>query len=93
MRNCLRYLAAAERAEGRPRRAAELLGAADAVATSGDEPYEPHDRTFAEETLGLLRDELGDRELEAALADGRARPLDELVPPAPSFSPRAPGAS
>jgi predicted ATPase/DNA-binding SARP family transcriptional activator len=93
MRNCLLYLAAAEHAEGRPRRAAELIGAADAVATSGDEPYEPHDRGFSEETLDLLRDELGDGELEAALAAGRARPLDELFPPPTSVSPRGPDAS
>lgn len=82
MRNCLLHLAAVERAEGSPLRAAELLGGADAVIASGDEPYVPHDTTFYEETLGLLREELGERAVEEALAAGRKRPLDELAPPA-----------
>jgi hypothetical protein len=56
-----------------------LVGVADAVTAPADEPYEPHDRS-RDETLAALRGELGDDELEAAVAAGRNRPPDDLVP-------------
>jgi predicted ATPase/DNA-binding SARP family transcriptional activator len=76
---CLVNLAAVERADGRARLAAELLGGADGIVAASEELDPLQDRTLYEETLELLRSELGELALEEALEDGRDAALDELV--------------
>jgi predicted ATPase/DNA-binding SARP family transcriptional activator len=69
---CVEGLAAIARAEGDVPGAARLLGAAAAMREALGTPVAPRDRKALEAERGLLREALGDRALEDALAAGRA---------------------
>jgi tetratricopeptide (TPR) repeat protein len=71
-------LAALELAEGRPDRAARLAGVTQAMCDRGF-VFEEYERRVYDRTLAALEDELDAECLVAALAEGRATPLDDAV--------------
>jgi hypothetical protein len=75
---CLHVLAGAACAEGRPRRAATLLGAAEALHAAIGAPPSPAERAVGEQFESRLRvDE--DEELRAAWVEGKEMSLDGVL--------------
>jgi predicted ATPase/class 3 adenylate cyclase len=75
----LDYLAAATAAEGRPEVAAQLFGRAEALRDEIGVRVRPADAAINEQTLSILRTELGEDGLSAAMNGGRSLTLEEAV--------------
>jgi predicted ATPase/transcriptional regulator with XRE-family HTH domain len=75
----LEGVAAAAHGEGQPERAAQLLGAAEAVREARGIPLVPVDRPSHDALLAAVRAALGDGAFATAWAEGRALPLAEAV--------------
>jgi non-specific serine/threonine protein kinase len=77
---CLGVLSGAEAAAGRSLRAARLRGAMDGLLDSVGAPaQETYNKWIGDRTLEAMRTALGERELEAALAEGRAMSLSRAI--------------
>ena len=76
--NCLNDLAAAENYQGRPQRAARLLGACRSI-TDSYTFIEQHMLSEHEQTTAAVRSALTDEAFEAAWTEGRALALEEAV--------------
>ncbi|HET8627499.1 MAG TPA: tetratricopeptide repeat protein [Thermomicrobiales bacterium] len=77
--SCLEYLAAVALALDRPREAARLCGAADALRVACGAPVPPSERARRDATVAAARRALGEDAFAAAWADGQALPLDEVI--------------
>lgn len=66
-------------APSQPRRAARLLGAANVLRERIHSPLEPRLREAAARRLDTIRAALGLEAFEAAWAEGRAMPLEEVI--------------
>ncbi len=66
-------------AEGRPRQAARLRGAASALRARLHDPIRPAQRTEHDQALAVLQDALGADVFEAAWAEGAALSFDEAI--------------
>jgi predicted ATPase/class 3 adenylate cyclase len=75
----LEAFAAIELEQGRANCAAKLLGAAEAAMESLDGPYGQAERDLHERTIVAVRARLGEAELAAAWADGRALDSDAAL--------------
>ncbi len=64
---------------GQPLRAARLLGAAGALHEALGATLAPIDRRTHDQALDMIRAHLGEAEIAAALAAGRALTLDEAI--------------
>ena len=76
---CLEGLAAVAAAEQQPGRAGRLWGAAAAVREALDDPLPPGDAAIYERWLAPARAHIGDGSWQAAVAEGRAMPLEQAV--------------
>jgi predicted ATPase/class 3 adenylate cyclase/ATP/maltotriose-dependent transcriptional regulator MalT len=85
----LEGLAAVAAAQDRPRRAARLFGAADALLSSIGAELTPADREVQEPFVERARRALGEQEWESAFASGRELPLDRAVEVALASTPAA----
>jgi non-specific serine/threonine protein kinase len=95
MAECLEGLAAVARAEGRPRRAAHLWGAAEALRAARGAPLPPCEQGPYERDVAAARTRLGAAGFAAAWAQGRGTSLEEAVaaalePETPAPPPAAP---
>jgi tetratricopeptide (TPR) repeat protein len=66
-------------AEGRPRQAARLRGAASALRARLHDPIRPAQRAEYDQALAVLQDALGAEAFEAAWAEGVALSFDEAI--------------
>jgi hypothetical protein len=66
-------------AQGQPRRAAALSGAADALRAALAVPLQPDRRAEHDRAVDAMRAALGEEAFAAAWAEGRALPLDEAI--------------
>ncbi len=76
---CLEQLAGVEESRGRPSRAAQLLGTAEAVRRAIGVPLPPADREEHDRTVSALRNDLGGDKYEAARTEGAAMTLDQVI--------------
>jgi tetratricopeptide (TPR) repeat protein len=74
-------LAAVARAEGRPRRAARLLGAADLVAEQIGRERKGFEADLRDETLSGLEASLGEEALTGLVGEGRALAREGAIAP------------
>jgi predicted ATPase len=72
-------IAYAVAAEGRPRQAARLHGAASALRAMLHDPIRPSQRAEYDQALAVLQDTLGAEAFEAAWAEGIALSFDEAI--------------
>jgi hypothetical protein len=77
--SCLEGLAGVHGVGGEPKRAARLLGAAEAVRTAINEPMPPGDRAEYERFVAAARAALDEKTFAAAWAEGRAMPLEQAI--------------
>ena len=78
--NSLAFIAATLSARGRARRAAALFGASEAMReTVGQEELYSHHRAVYDRGVESARDALGEEELAAAWAEGRAMGVEEAI--------------
>ena len=76
---CLEGLARVAAAQGRPERAARLLGASAALREEMGTPLSPIVRADHDHASNAAREALGGEAFEAAWAVGRATPFDESI--------------
>ena len=72
-------IAYAVAAEGRPRQAARLRGAASALRARLHDPIRPSQRAEYDQALATLRDALGAEAFDAVWAEGAALSFDEAI--------------
>jgi predicted ATPase len=72
-------IAYAEAAEGRPRQAVRLLGAASALRAKLHDPIRPSQRAEYDQVVAALHDTLGIEAFEAAWAEGASLSFDEAI--------------
>jgi tetratricopeptide (TPR) repeat protein len=68
-----------ERAQGDPRKAATLIGAANALAAPAGTLFDPNDQRDREEIEAAVRADLSDAKWQSAQEEGRTMHLDEAV--------------
>jgi hypothetical protein len=77
---CLGILSGAEAADGDARRAARLRGAMEGLVESiGARPQPSYHRWIGDRALCVIRDSLGEKALQQALAEGRTMSLSRAI--------------
>jgi predicted ATPase/DNA-binding CsgD family transcriptional regulator len=88
---CLEGLACAAAEEGKAQGAATLWSAAEALREATGAPLSPPDREYNERAMAATRTRVDPQTWDAAWAEGRAMPLEEVVALALQTSERRPG--
>jgi predicted ATPase len=88
--NCLDGLAGVAAVTGQPKRAARLVGAADALRNIRSARLEPVDRVEHERTVAVVRAQLDDSTFAAAWAAGQRMPLKQAIAEALGETPPEP---
>ena len=66
-------------AQGKPREAAQRWGTAEALREELGTPMHPVERADYEQAVAGTRKELGEEAFAAAWAQGRARPVEQVI--------------